>query len=220
MCGRYALYGPHSRYRERFDLQQELDFPPRYNVAPTQPAPIVTVNASGRRIMELARWGLIPYWVKDPDAARKPINAKVETAAASPMFRHALQRHRILVPARGFYEWKQVAGRKQPYLIGMADGDLFGLGGLREFWRGPQGAVVSFTILTTEANELCAPLHNRMPLIVSPENYALWLDPDVTEVDALGAVMAPFPPELMRAYAVGPRVNNAANDDPDLVEPT
>lgn len=216
MCGRYALYGPVSRLRERFGLDDIPDFAARYNIAPTQFAPIVEGGRSAPRKLTFAKWGLIPSWVTDPAAINQPINAKAETVAQKPMFRHAFRHRRVLVPARGFYEWQQCAGGKQPWFIGMADGDLFGFGGLAETWRGPQGDIVSFVLITTPANALCAAIHERMPLIVAPRDCASWLDP---AFPGAAALLQPYPAEAMRAHRVGLAVNRAANEGPQLVEP-
>ncbi len=216
MCGRYALYGPVSRLRERFDLDAIADFAPRYNIAPTQFAPVIGRERGGPRTLTLAKWGLIPSWVKDPATLNRPINAKAETVATKPMFRHAFRHRRVLVPARGFYEWQQRAGHKQPWFIGMADGDLFGFGGLLETWRGPEGELATFALITTPPNERCATIHDRMPLIVAPQDHADWLDPTFAGAAAL---LKPYPAEEMRAYRVGMAVNRAANEGPGLVEP-
>lgn len=216
MCGRYALYGPVSRLRERFDVEDIPDFAPRYNIAPTQSVPVIAPAPGGARGLTFARWGLIPSWVRDPAKLHHPINAKAETLAEKPMFRNAFRHGRVLVPARGFYEWQQRAGGKQPWFIGMADGDLFAFGGLAETWRGPQGELTTFTLITTPANALCAAIHDRMPLIVPARDYASWLDP--ANADAAG-LLQPYAAQEMRAWPVGPTVNRAANEGPALIEP-
>lgn len=219
MCGRYALYGPQSRYRDQFDTQRGFDLPPRYNVAPSQVLPVVRQDEDGHRDFVMAKWGLIPSWVKDPAELNKPINAKSETVAIKPMFRHAFRKGRVLVPADAFYEWKLVAGKKQPYLIRMLDQSPFGMAGLLEHWLGPEGEVQTFTILTTEPNPLMATIHSRMPAIIRPESYALWLGHGLTEVEALQAILGPYPERLMEAYPVSRKVNSPAHDGPDLIEP-
>jgi putative SOS response-associated peptidase YedK len=167
----------------------------------------------------MARWGLLPSWVKDPAERHHPINAKAETAAILPMFRQAYRKSRVLVPADGFYEWKALAGGKQPYLIRMRDGSPFGMAGLLEHWQGPEGEVVTFAILTTEPNPLMAEIHNRMPVIVRPEDYGLWLDPALGDADSLRPLAAPFPAQFMEAYPVSRKVGNPANEGPGLIEP-
>lgn len=219
MCGRYAMYGPHSRYREQFGAEGDFDFAPRFNIAPSQVLPIVTRNAEGYRTFISARWGLIPSWVKDPAELNQPINAKVETAAVKPMFRHAFCKSRVLVPADAFYEWKEVGGKKQPYLIRMRDKSPFGMAGLLEHWQGPDGDVKTFAILTTAPNALMANIHNRMPAIIAPEQYDVWLDTDMADVEALLGMLGPYPERLMEAYPVSRKVNSPANDGPDLITP-
>lgn len=154
---------------------------PRFNVAPSQVLPVVRQDGDGHRAFLMARWGFIPSWAKDTEGMPKPINAKAETAAIKPMFRHAFRKSRVLVPADAFYEWKVVAGKKQPYLIRMRDQSPFGMAGLLEHWHGPEGEgegeAVTFTILTTEPNPLMATIHDRMPAIIRPKDYASWLDP-------------------------------------------
>lgn len=218
MCGRYALYGPVSRYREHFGVEDDFDFRPRYNIAPSQALPVIRRDVEGRRAFVPARWGLIPSWVKEPAELSQPINAKSETAAVKPMFRHAFRRNRILVPAAAFYEWKAEAGRKQPYLIRMRDGAPFGMAGLLEHWTGSEGEIQTFAILTTAPNALMAGIHNRMPAIVAPEQYSDWLDPGVTDVEKLLGMLGPYPERRMEAYPVSRRVNSPANDDPGLID--
>lgn len=192
MCGRYALYGPQSRYREHFAIREGFDLGPRFNVAPLQVMPVVRQNADGSREFLFARWGLIPSWVKDPDERNRPINAKAETVAIKPMFRHAFRKSRVLVPADGFYEWKTVASSKQPYLIRMRNDLPFGMAGLLEQWQGPEGKLQTFAILTTAPNPLMAEIHNRMPAIIKPEDYGAWLDPGLTDVEALQGLIGPY----------------------------
>jgi putative SOS response-associated peptidase YedK len=168
----------------------------------------------------MMRWGLIPAWTKDLKKAREPINAKAETVADLPSFRDAFRRRRCLIPADGFYEWKQEGGRKQPVYIRMKDGEPFAFAGLWEHWEGQDGHVIeSCTLLTTEPNELLAQVHTRMPVILDPTDYNQWLDPDVQEVTDLKPVLHPYPPDQMTYYPVNLRVNNPRNDDRLCVEP-
>lgn len=217
MCGRYAMFGPHSRYREHFDTRDEFDLPPRFNVCPSQVLPLVRQTTDGMRAFIFGRWGLIPSWVKDPSTLNHPVNARAETAAIKPMFRHAFRKSRVLVPADAFYEWAQRAGKKQPYLFRMRDESPFGMAGLLEHWQGPEGEVQTFAILVTEPNPLVAAIHDRMPAIIRLEDYAAWLDPAVTDIEALQRMLGPFPERLMEAYPVSRRVNNPASDGPDLI---
>ena len=149
----------------------------------------------------------------------RPINAKSETAALKPMFRHAFRKSRILIPADGFYEWKTVAGKKQPYLIRMRDASPFGMAGLLEYWQGPQEPVLSFAVLTTQPNPLMAQIHDRMPVIVKPADYSHWLDTELSDIEALQGMLGPYPERLMEAYPVSRQVNYPKNDGPDLFAP-
>lgn len=233
MCGRYALYGPITRASKQFDIDvgyHDFEIIPlnapnpfgwadRYNIAPTQVVPVVQTADNHRRFVA-ARWGLLPSWVKEPGKLAQPINAKLETAAEKPMFRHAFRRSRVLVPACGFYEWQPVAGGKQPYFIRPTGGEtLFGFGGLLEHWRGPEGDVVTFAILTTAANELMVPIHDRMPVIIQPDDYAAWLDPSITDVGLVRELAGEYPAERMEAYPVGRSVGNSRAQGSELVEP-
>ncbi|NMF96171.1 SOS response-associated peptidase [Aromatoleum toluolicum] len=224
MCGRYALYGPVSRVREQFaaELDQEvLDFKARYNAAPQQLLPVVRQRPTGERIVHLLRWGLIPSWSKDADIASKLINARSETVGQKPSFRAAYKSRRCLVPASGFYEWKPATGggRKQPFFIHPADDTLFAFAGLWERWARPDGeALDTFTILTTDANDVMRELHDRMPVIVPPADYGLWLSKE-TPPELLHRLLAPCAPDQIRMHAVSPLVGNVRNEDADLVTP-
>lgn len=231
MCGRYALYGPISRACKQFDVDIGFDdfeilprdapnpfgWGDRYNIAPTQAAPVICGTGEHRRFLA-ARWGLLPAWIKEPGKLPHPINAKIETAAEKPMFRHAFRRSRALVPARGFYEWQPVAGGKQPYFIRPVGGEmLFGFGGLLERSNSPDGEVLTFAILTTAANDLVRPIHDRMPVIIEPKDYAAWLDPRLTDADLVRELAGAFPAEQMEAYPVGRAVGNPRSEGADLV---
>jgi putative SOS response-associated peptidase YedK len=222
MCGRYELHSHPAAIALAFGLAHPPDVHARYNIAPTTDVPIVRVNAEGERELVRMRWGLVPRWAKDPAIGARMINARGETIADKPSFRMAYRRHRCLLPANGFYEWQAPppgAGehaRKQPLHIGMTDGSLFGLAGLYERWRSDDGNVLdTCTIVTTEANALVKPIHDRMPLIVAPEHYARWLDPANADV---GDLIAPYPPAAMACYPVSPRVNSVRHDDASLLE--
>jgi putative SOS response-associated peptidase YedK len=172
--------------------------------------------SNGRVELVEVRWGLVPRWAKDPSIGARMINARAETVVEKPAFRNAFRRHRCLLPADGFYEWKALAGGKQPVHIGMKDGRPFGLAGLYERWLAPDGAVLdTCTIVTTDANALLRPLHDRMPVIIAPSEYARWLDPANEPTDLL----APYPPDAMTWHPVSARVNAVRNDDPSLIEP-
>jgi len=218
MCGRYVLYGPISRHRDHFKVPDDgFDFKPRYNLAPSQVAVIIRADPSGNRTFLNALWGLIPTGARVTEDLPRPINAKAETAAIKPLFRTAFRQRRIVVPADAFYEWKKIDGQKQPFLIHMKDGAPFGLAGLLEFWQGPAGEVATFTILTTAPNTLMAEIHKRMPVIILPEHYSEWLDPDVTDVNRLHTMIGPYPDNFMEAYPVSARVNSPLQEGPELV---
>ncbi|MBS1229792.1 MAG: hypothetical protein H6R17_3069 [Proteobacteria bacterium] len=203
MCKQFALYCPLDKIREHFKIpDDDLDFYPRYHLAPGQVAPIIRTDAANNRCLSLALWGLIPAWTEVTETLVRLINAKVETAAIKPMLRNAFRQNRILIPADAFYEWKPTAGQRQTYLIHMKNNQPFGMGGLLEFWHGPTGEVATFSILTTAPNALIAEIHNRMPVIIRPENYAEWLDPNANDVNRLHALSAPYPESDMVAYPV------------------
>lgn len=217
MCGRYALNESPARLKEHFGTTNELDLQPRFNIAPTQTVPVVRLDETGNRVFTLARWGLIPSWVKDSNELQHPINAKAETAAIKPMFRHAYRKSRVLVPANAFYEWVSKDG-KQPYLIRLRGGEPMGMGGLLEHWQGPEGDVMTFTILTTDANAMMSKIHDRMPVIIRPEDYAAWIDTKLTDVTKIQAMAQPYPERFMEAYPVSRKVNSPQHDSPDLIE--
>lgn len=221
MCGRYALFGPSSRVREQFGIQTEFEWADAYNIAPSQAVPVIRATEGGYREVVLAQWGLLAPWgAAIPGKAPRPVNAKLETAADRPMFRTAFRHSRVLVPACGFYEWQPGSDCKQPYFIRPAGGEsLFGFGGLLARRGGPEGAVRSFAILTTAANESVAPIHGRMPVIIAPEHYAAWLDPEVTDIELLIDIAQRYDPERIEAFAVDRAVGNARAQGPQLVAP-
>ena len=195
--------------------------PPRYNIAPTQPVAAVRASmASGRRELTYFHWGLIPSWAKDLKMGARLINARAETAAEKPSFRAALKYRRCLVPADGFYEWQKTNGKKQPVYIKMADGRPFAFAGLWEHWQGADGSEIeSCTLLTTSPNELLRSVHDRMPVILHPDDYDLWLDTKMQTADRLQPLLQPYPAEEMTFYPVSTLVNTPQIDDPRLVEP-
>jgi putative SOS response-associated peptidase YedK len=218
MCGRFALAARPEAVAALCGLPEPPDLFARYNVAPTQLVAVVGDVGRGRRLA-LLRWGLIPSWA-GADAGRTAlINARAETVADKPSFRDALRHRRCLIPTSGFYEWAKDGGRRQPYLFRMKDGSPFALAGLWDVWDGPKGRVPSCAVITTAANGLVAPVHDRMPVILPPEDFGTWLDPAVTDPAELLPLLKPFPAGLMEAVAVGPRVNSTRNDDPGCAEP-
>jgi putative SOS response-associated peptidase YedK len=217
MCGRYELHTHPAAIALAFGLSVPPAVAPRYNIAPMQQVPVVRRSQAGRRELVTMRWGLVPRWAKDPSIGAKMINARAETIAEKPSFRTAFRRHRCLVPADGFYEWKvNAAGGKQPIHIGMKDRALFAFAGLAERWLSPEGEVLdTCTIVTTQANALLSPLHDRMPVIVALNDHERWLDVATTDVTDL---FTPFPAQAMMWYPVSTRVNAVRNDDAALLE--
>ncbi len=224
MCGRYGLNVTPQIVSDFFDIETTPNLPPRYNIAPTQDAPVVRRARDGRRTLSMMRWGLVPFWAKDVKIGAKMINARAETVPTLPAFREAFEARRCLVPADGFYEWKKDGKARRPFRIGIGDGGPFAFAGLWERWRGPQGNAVggeivrSFTIITTEANTAVAPVHSRMPVILDPQDYAIWLSPDAAGEDLLG-LLRPCPAEQLVLYEVSDRVNSHVNDDAACIEP-
>ncbi len=221
MCGRFTLFDSVASVAEGFGLAEVPFLSPRYNIAPSQEVAAVRIPAEGRaREFALLRWGLVPSWAKDPSLGDRMINARSETAAEKPAFRSAIRRRRCLVPASGFYEWKRTNGRKQPYFIRMRAGKVFAFAGLWESWKEPGGAAVeSCALLTTSPNDLLRPIHDRMPVIVSPRDYDLWLSPEIQDPRELAFLFRPYPLEEMDAFPVGTAVNNPKTDAPGLIEP-
>jgi putative SOS response-associated peptidase YedK len=220
MCGRYKLACDGQMIMEAFGLKAVPPWSARYNIAPTQQAPVVRVDGRGERECARLRWGLVPSWAKDLSIGSRMINARAETVAEKPAFRHALRRQRCLVPADGFYEWRREGRHAQPFRIGLRDGGLFAFAGLWERWQG-EGAppVETFTILTTAPNEILASLHDRMPVILDRAAHERWLDPAATWQGDLQPVLVPYPAERMAAVPVGTLVNSPMVDDPRCAEP-
>jgi putative SOS response-associated peptidase YedK len=220
MCGRYMVLTSPEAIRRLFGYLEQPNFPPRYNVAPTQPIAIVRI-AEGRRQFALVRWGLIPPWVKDPRAFSLLINARVESVNDKPAFRYAMRRRRCLVPADGFYEWKdEGGGRKRPYAVRPKDRAPVAFAGLWESWMGPNGEEMeTAAIVTTAANRELASLHDRMPVVLPPDAFAAWLDCRNVDAETATALCVPACDGLLEAYAVSPAVNRADNDGPELIAP-
>lgn len=222
MCGRYSLTTAPEAMRRLFDTEGPLaNLPPRYNIAPTQDAPVVRPSEGGAgRELVLLRWGLVPSWSQGPDSSYRMINARAETVHAKPAFRAAFRARRCLVPASGFFEWRGGKGGKQPYHIGLADGGPFAMAGLWEHWaREGAEAIESFAIIVTDANALLRPIHDRMPVIVDPADYALWLEGGAEAAARARELLRPYPAEALTAYPVSPRVNTPRNDDAECIAP-
>ncbi|MFZ5915305.1 MAG: SOS response-associated peptidase [Chloroflexota bacterium] len=220
MCGRFTLITPTAELAEQFTLPEAPTLPPRYNIAPGQPVATVRQAPSGSgRELVMMQWGLVPSWARDLKIGSRMINARSETAAEKPAFRSAFRRRRCLVLADGFYEWQHREHGKQPFYIRLQDGRPFGLAGLWEYWEGAEGALESCTILTTTPNDLMRPLHDRMPVILSPEHHDLWLDAAVQQTERLQPLLAPYSSQNMTAYPIGAWVNKPANEGPRCIEP-
>jgi putative SOS response-associated peptidase YedK len=194
-----------------------VDLVQRHNIAPSQQVSAIRVDAHGGRVLATLKWGFVPSWSKDGKIA--PINAMSETVAEKPMFRAAFKKRRCLLPATGFYEWVRSGKKKQPYHFRLRSGGPAGLAGIWETWHDPEdGEIVeTVAILTTEANEVVRPAHNRMPVILPPDRHASWLDPAVQDVAALEVMLQPYPPEAMEAVAVSDYVNNARHEGPECL---
>jgi len=218
MCGRFAQADPLEIIAEQFGIEViDLDLSPRYNVAPGQQVAVI-INEETREIVDL-KWGLVPFWAKDPSIGNRMINARAETVLEKPSYKNAMKKRRCLIPASGFYEWKKDGKVKAPYYFRHNNGKPFGLAGLWETWKDPDGnELKTFTIITTESNELAAQIHNRMPVIISEENYGTWLD-TANPPQKAQALLAPYPADRMEAYPVSTMVNSPANDSEELVRP-
>jgi putative SOS response-associated peptidase YedK len=222
MCGRYRLSRRKQIIEEYFDTAPwDDDWNPRYNIAPTQPVPVMRQHPKEtRRDLSLMRWGLIPSWAKDTSGAARMINARSETAHTLPAFREAMKLRRCLIPADGFYEWSRTGKAKQPFCFEVSDGGLFAFAGLWDRWRDPSGQwVKSCSILTITPNVVTSAVHDRMPVILHPDSYDLWLDPGMQNVAAISELLKPYDARLMRCYPVSSRVNHAGNDDEECSAP-
>ena len=223
MCGRFASYTPPSAIRSIFRTGPLLpNIGARYNVAPTLDVMVVRFNsATGERSLDLLQWGLVPHWAKDPSIANKLINARTEGIDSKPSFRDAFQRRRGLIPVDAFYEWKTGTKPKQPFVIRRVDHEVMAFAGLWEGWKDPDGNwLKTTTIITTSANELVAPLHDRMPVILPPETWARWLGEEPASGDDLLAMLRPYPADQIEVHPVGFEVSNVRNEGAHLMEPT
>jgi len=225
MCGRYVLHGPRRRevageIEDWFDVRDVPRLEPRYNIAPASDIPVVLRGASGERIVRPMRWGLVPAWAKDPAIGSKLVNARAETVDTKPAFRSAFRSRRCLVPAAGFYEWQAPAtgrGRKQPWYVSPTDDPFFAFAGIMERWGECSDPLYTACIITTDANPLMAPIHDRMPVVIAREDWRAWLDPE-TPTDDLKALLRPPPVERMQAWPVSRAVNSSGAEGAALVE--
>ncbi len=220
MCGRYVLEGNPGRLQDYFGTAHWPAFESSWNIAPSAQVPIIRQAPDGRRVADLLRWGLVPHWSNDPAIGAKLNNARGETVAEKPSFRAAYRRRRCLVPASGYYEWQAVPGEsKQPWYIRLCSAEPLAMGGLWESWVDPDSGEIlrTFCVITVGPNQLMAPIHDRMPVILAPDQWAAWLSPE-TESGAVAAMVVPAPAEAMAAWKVSRRVSRASENDANLVE--
>ena len=220
MCGRYTLIADVGDLAQRFEFDgADFSYDPGYNIAPTESV-LTFRNVDGREA-SFMRWGLIPFWAKDPKIGARMINARAETVAEKPAFRNALKKRRCLVLADGYYEWQKTPVGKRPYRIILNSGEPFAMAGLWETWKDPQGNMVpSYTVITTAANDYLAPIHNRMPVILSREVEGFWLDGSVNDPGVLSSVLTHYDDDDMEAYEVSSLVNSAVNNLPEVIART
>lgn len=217
MCGRYALNATPAALVTRMGLDESAEFGPRFNIPPGTDIPVIRQSPEGKRILHLLRWGLVPHWSKDPAIGAKLNNARGETVAEKPSFRDAFRRRRCLIPASGFYEWKQEGKIKQPYYISLKSGEPFAMGGLWESWKTPDGSILrTACVITTGPNAVMAPIHDRMPVIIAPEQWQAWLS---APMETIAPLVAPCDASLMQAWPVVRRVSKTQDDDANLIEP-
>lgn len=221
MCGRFTLNVDLDELCRFFDVPTLAPLlGPRFNIAPSQGIPTIRFDAkAGKRQLALLKWGLVPYWAKDPAIGNKLINARAETAGEKPSFREAFRKRRCLIPTTGFYEWQRQKGRKQPFHICMKGGGLFAMAGLWECWDKGGESLETCTILTTEPNDLMRPIHDRMPVILAREDYAKWLSVEPARADELHSLCKPFAAGPMEAFPVQTTVNNPRNEGPECLLP-
>ena len=223
MCGRFTLRATTKFLIEHFQLATAPQLALRFNITPPQPVAVVRrAERENRRELVLLRWGLVPAWVNNPASGSRMINARAETVAEKPSFRAAFKRRRCLVPADGYYEWQTSGGKKQPYLIRPHQERPFAFAGLWERWEGTasdgeNGSIESCTIITTEANQLTRPIHDRMPVILDPADYERWLDPAIEDANQLHPLLCPYQSNQLIAERVSTHVNNPRHDDPECV---
>jgi putative SOS response-associated peptidase YedK len=206
---------------ERFDVEPDDNWQPRYNIAPSQQIPVIRQDREQpKRFASRMRWGLIPFWAKEAGIGYKMINARAEGIASKASFREPLKKRRCLIPADGFYEWKKSGTAKTPFCFTMTDDSIFAFAGIWDSWRSPEDAIVeSCSIITTSPNRLCAVVHDRMPVILTDETYDLWLDPGLQKAEAVCELLKPYDAKPMRCYEVSNRVNSVQNDDAACAEP-
>ena len=220
MCGRFTLFEADQILSREFSVHVPLSLGPRYNIAPSQPVATIRISpATGEREMAIFRWGLVPHWAKDPSIGNRLINARAETAHEKPAFKSAFRTRRCLIPTNGFYEWQKQERHKQPFFVRMRKGRLFAFAGLWDHWEEEGGSAVdTCTILTTGTNEILKPIHDRMPVIVAPQNYDLWLDVSIKSPETLNPILVPYNPEEMESYPVRSIVNDPSHEGVECIE--
>jgi len=219
MCGRYLIISPPEAMRLLAEYLEQPNFPPRYNVAPTQPIPVVRLDGSTRHFA-LVRWGLLPSWVKDPKTFTLLINGRGESVCEKPAFKNAMKRRRCLIPADGFYEWKVDGKSKRPFVVRPRDGKPVMFAGLWETWTGPNGEEIdTAAIVTTQANATLHPIHHRTPVILEKEEFEPWLDCAHVDAHEAATLLKPVREDRMDAYEVSPAINRVVNDGPQVLEP-
>jgi putative SOS response-associated peptidase YedK len=221
MCGRFILTDTDT-ITSRFNITTSVNISekitPHYNIAPTQNIPVIYKDENQENRIEFRKWGLVPYWAKDPEIGHKMINARAETLIQKPSFKHLIKSKRCLVPSSGFYEWEKIDKRKVPYYIGIKNSKIFSFAGLYDNWKDRIGnELKTFTIITTDANNTLKPIHNRMPVILEQEFEEKWLDTRIQDFDDLAELLKPYPDDQMIAYTVTSEVNNPKNDNPQLI---
>jgi putative SOS response-associated peptidase YedK len=218
LCGRFEIHSALEIITKVFGIDPgTFDYSSSYNIAPSQD--ILLVVNDGKRRLARSRWGFVPSWSKELSAGYKMINARAESVADKPSFRSAFQNQRCLVVADGFYEWKKEGTHKRPFYIRLKSGKPFGLAGLYNVWKSPEGEqICTSTIITTDANEIIQPLHDRMPVILSPDAYDLWLDPNIHDKALLQNILKSYPSEKLEVYEVTPKVNSPKNNAPENIQ--
>lgn len=221
MCGRFARYDDEKDLVERFNFTNPsgILFEKRFNIAPTQTVPAIVLE-NDNRVIKLMRWGLVPFWAKDPTIGNRLINARAETITEKASFKTPLKKKRCLVPASGFYEWKkdERIKTKIPIYFRLRNEEPFAFAGIWDDWKKPEGdRLITFTIITTMANELMKPIHDRMPVILHRNDESKWLDPELIDLDKLVTLLIPYPSDLMKAYEVSTIVNSPKNDSPQCI---
>lgn len=220
MCGRYTLTRRQQEVAERFGVQQlTVEFEPRFNIAPTQSLPVVVNTDGSGPTIQLMRWGLVPFWARDPKSMKPLINARAETISQKPVFKNNLVRRRCIVPADGFYEWKREGKTKIPMFIHSPQSGLLGFAGIWDRWTDKEtnSTIQSYSIITTAANKTVSPIHDRMPVILRPEDEVRWLNPETIDVSELMKFLRPADDELITMHEVSPKVNTWSVESPDLI---